>query len=436
MPGSLTDALTAMSQLVNWEQRPRHDMITATAPARDLANRLGLLQLGTRFVHVTGTKGKGSVCSLVEHALLSAGFVTGRYSSPHLQRINERVSVNGQSVSDAELAAALHLALGVHADATAAQTEGRDATWFDVLTVGALQAFASHGAQWVVVEVGLGGRLDSTNIIPAEIAVLTNVELEHVEILGSTRQAIATEKLGIIKRGAVLVTGISQYDELAPLITERTTAVEARSVHVEIEFEPSFEAKNIAIAQRILDEIGNRCTTGEPAHVTISGNLLTPDVVIGSRLPGRLERLSAKARSGAYVPVVMDVGHVAFSMELALTELADEKKGPCVALVALRPDKNVEEVADVLSRLCRHIFCTELPDQRGSISSSELTATLEQQGAHGHPVPNINTAWEAAVDLAAAEGGWVFVTGSFELVNRLYLRPSDPPITTAAGAGI
>ena len=137
-----------------------------------------------RSIHVAGTKGKGSVSALIEAALAHAGLRVGRYASPHVERITERVSVQGHDVDEPTLARALNRALDAYEAGRTAGTPAVDATWFDLLTAAAFIIFAETQREWAVIEVGLGGRLDSTNIVDGEIAVVTNIALEHTEILG------------------------------------------------------------------------------------------------------------------------------------------------------------------------------------------------------------------------------------------------------------
>ena len=202
----LARAMARLDALTDWERRPRNKMRVGLEPMRDLAARLGDPQKSFRSIHVAGTKGKGSVSALIEAALAHAGLRVGRYASPHVERITERVSVQGHDVDEPTLARALNRALDAYEAARKAGTPAANATWFDLLTAAAFIIFAETQREWAVIEVGLGGRLDSTNIVDGEIAVVTNIALEHTEILGNTRAAIAGEKVGILKPGAVLIT--------------------------------------------------------------------------------------------------------------------------------------------------------------------------------------------------------------------------------------
>jgi dihydrofolate synthase/folylpolyglutamate synthase len=150
----------------------------------DLMERLGNPHQGFRSIHVAGTKGKGSVCALIEAGLSRAGLRL-RYASPHVEHITERISFSGKLVDEADMAQALGCVLDAHEAARRVKTFGDAATWFNVLTATAFVMFKDAGVDWAVVEAGVGGRLDSTNVVDAEVAVVTNVGLEHTEVLGT-----------------------------------------------------------------------------------------------------------------------------------------------------------------------------------------------------------------------------------------------------------
>lgn len=167
---------------------------------QDLMLRLRNPQEELRFVHVAGTNGKGSVCAMLSSVLSSAGYRTGLYTSPHLVRVNERMKIGGVDISDEDLICA--------AEQVKAAVEQMDdkPTEFEVITAMAFVYFRQQKCDVVVLEVGLGGRLDATNVIPVpELAILMNIGLEHTEVLGDTLQEIAAEKAGIIKRNGTVV---------------------------------------------------------------------------------------------------------------------------------------------------------------------------------------------------------------------------------------
>jgi len=169
---------------------------------RELLNMLGNPDAGPRFLHVTGTNGKGSVCALVASALTAAGHKTGLYTSPHLVSFTERMRLDGVEVTEDELVALADRLKGL----VAATAPDMKPTFFEFTTAMAFDWFGRSGADVVALEVGMGGRLDSTNVVTPVCSVITNVEMEHAEYLGDTIEKVAFEKAGIIKPGVPLVT--------------------------------------------------------------------------------------------------------------------------------------------------------------------------------------------------------------------------------------
>jgi dihydrofolate synthase/folylpolyglutamate synthase len=154
-------------------------------------------------IHVAGTNGKGSVASSLASILHRSGYITGLYTSPHLVRFNERIQVNNRPISNSKVVASYNVVKDAHFGK-------RDPTFFEFTTAMALIEFAAQKVDWAVIETGMGGRLDATNIINPALSIITNISLEHREYLGNTLTQIATEKAGIIKKRTPLVTGIRQ----------------------------------------------------------------------------------------------------------------------------------------------------------------------------------------------------------------------------------
>ncbi len=194
----LARALRRLEALTDWERADRRGMRVDGTPCADLWRHLGDPHRSFRAVHVSGSKGKGTVCALVSAALESAGFSVGTFTSPHVESLSERVRLDGLPVSDDALSAALHATADAHEAATAAGSAGARASWFDALVAAALWSMREARVDWGVVECGLGGAHDSTAALGAELAVLTSAELEHVEVLGSDLCGIAREKAGIV----------------------------------------------------------------------------------------------------------------------------------------------------------------------------------------------------------------------------------------------
>ncbi len=172
---------------------------------RDLLHRMGDPQDRFASVHVTGTNGKGSTCAFLASIVRAAGHRVGLYTSPHLVKFNERIRVDGEMIADGDVAR-LYAEVKPHAAAMAAASETAQPTFFEVTTAMAFRYFAERRVDLAVVEVGMGGRLDATNVISPEVSVITRIGLEHTEHLGRTVERIAKEKAGIIKPGVPVVT--------------------------------------------------------------------------------------------------------------------------------------------------------------------------------------------------------------------------------------
>lgn len=433
----LADVLARLDELVDWERRARRALARFDlAPMRDLAARLDDPACGRGVVHVAGSKGKGSVAALVAAGLARAGRQVGRYASPHVERVNERVDVAGKPLGDAALAEALTAALAARGAAVEAGSPGRDATWFDVVTAGALVAFARAGCEWIVAECGLGGRLDSTNVLDGEVCIVTCIEREHTEVLGSSRAEIAREKAGILVPGAAVVCGVparraGRPDEAWEVVAARARELGAELVAGPAELERAEEWEGLGLGRRnrilaglALDALGRRglCVA---AGERVSAALLTDDLCSRAALPGRLER-----RRAGGVPVVLDGAHVPASVAAVLADptLADLPPAPVVVL-ALGRDKDLGGVLKALWGAADRLVCT-------SVEGGLLLppgALAERAAALGLPAETVaepRAALQRALELARQRDGWVLVTGSLYLVGAV--RAATGPEATAA----
>ena len=437
---NLARAMKRLDALTDWERRPRNKMRVGLEPMRDLAARLGDPQKSFRSIHVAGTKGKGSVSALIEVALAHAGLRVGRYASPHVERITERVSVQGHDVDEPTLARALDLALNAYEAARNAVTPAANATWFDLLTAAAFIIFAETQREWAVIEVGLGGRLDSTNIVNGEIAVVTNIALEHTEILGDTRAAIAGEKVGILKPGAVLITSLSADDEAGRVLQTRVDELGARVKRTRVDPSAPIEQINLALAAAVLGELRRKGVSGRSGK-PVGAALLDSATRAAARRPGRMERFDLEV-GPRRLPVVMDGAHVPFNIGAVLRDLAlaPDLSGSCVAIVALAADKDAKGfVAELAGRAATVLF-TDLPGSSRGRPPVELQALAESLGLTSEVEPDAKRALKRGLELAARANAWLLVTGSLYLVGALRGAVGEatpmPDGTSAAPAGL
>lgn len=196
----------------------------------ELLNRLGNPQLAARTVHIAGTKGKGSVAAMIAQVLSDSGYRTGLYTSPHLHTLRERISVEGSLISEAEFASTMAEVKPV-IEIMKGDSAFRQLTYFEALTALAFAYFKKKRAEFQVLEVGLGGRLDATNVVKPLVCVITPISLDHTQILGSSLEEIATEKAGIIKHGCWVVIS-PQSVEAALVINNTCREKEAKVVQV------------------------------------------------------------------------------------------------------------------------------------------------------------------------------------------------------------
>jgi dihydrofolate synthase / folylpolyglutamate synthase len=420
---ALARVTARLDALTDWERRPRSKMRVDLEPMRDLAQRLGDPQKSFRSIQVAGTKGKGSVSALIEAALVRAGLRVGRYGSPHVERLTERVSLDGREIDEASLARALDAALDAYEAARNAGTPAAGATWFDLLTAAAFVIFAETQRQWAAVEVGLGGRLDSTNIVMGEIAVVTNIELEHTEILGKTRAQIAREKVGVLKPGATLITPLDADDEAGRVLKARADELGSPIVRPPLGAAATIEDANIALAGAALDQLGRLGVCVRSAAIgdaPVGAWLIDAETRAAARLPGRMERFEIDVGSRR-VPVVLDGAHVPFNIRAVLRDLAltPDLSGPCVAIVALAADKDAEGFVAELGKRASIIVFTDLPGSSRGRSPAELHALAGSLGLASEVEPEAKRALRRGLELAAPANAWLLVTGSLYLIGAL-----------------
>lgn len=409
----LRNALDRLAPLVDWEKRSRAGMEVSLAPMRDLCARLGGPERGLCAVHVAGSKGKGSTAALVASALGAAGLRVALYTSPHVERLSERLRLDGREVDPERLGAALERALDARDAAVAAGTGAREATWFDCLTAAALLVIAGASVDVAVVECGLGGRLDSTNVVDGLVAAVTNVYLEHTAVLGPTRVAIAREKAGIVKPGARVVVGaLGADDEAAAVVAELARARGAAPRRVEHAPEDPLEHRNLRLAAAILEEL-------EAAAPALAGRGLAGHLAAraDARLPGRAER----RRVGA-TRVVLDGAHVPESLALLLRDLAldPELAAAPVVVFGCGREKSAEGLLKALLGRVDRVLCSSV-GEGPSRAGAELADLARGLGLDARSVPEPTAALDEAVRVAGT-GRWVLVTGSLHLVGALRSR--------------
>ncbi|MCX7912197.1 MAG: bifunctional folylpolyglutamate synthase/dihydrofolate synthase [Dehalococcoidales bacterium] len=224
------ESIAYLLRFADYERLPRSGIVWDLRRVERLLERLGAPQYHARTVHVAGTKGKGSTSAMMASILAHAGFKVGLYTSPHLLSYTERIRVNGIPVSEAEWVQ-LTEAIRPHVEAENRRGDLGQLTTFEIFTAMAFLHFRNIGADWQVIEVGLGGRLDATNVVRPEVCIITSISYDHMDVLGDTLDKIAREKSGIIKGGADVVSA-PQSPEALGVIEEVCRQKQVRLIKV------------------------------------------------------------------------------------------------------------------------------------------------------------------------------------------------------------
>lgn len=307
--------------------KPKLENITA------LASHLGDPQNTFKSIHVAGTNGKGSTSHMIASVLQEAGYKIGLYTSPHLKDFRERIRVNGQTISEADVVRFVDRNLMFFKD--------HQCSFFEMTVGMAFDHFSREEVDFAVIEVGLGGRLDSTNIITPVVSVITNIGFDHMDMLGDTLEAIAAEKAGIIKKGVPAV--ISEYHELTwPVFKTKAAEVQAPLVLAEelpedfkTDLKGKYQAKNIravvaAVRALLLPNVGD--------EVVKAGLLKT---VENTGLLGRWQQL------GVDPLIICDTAHNREGLELVMSQLHEENYDHLHMVIGVVKDKDLDRVLPI-----------------------------------------------------------------------------------------
>jgi dihydrofolate synthase/folylpolyglutamate synthase len=387
-----------------------------------LLAHLGNPQQYYHCIHVAGTNGKGSVAASLASLLTAAGYRTGLYTSPHLVRFNERIAIDGRPIEDDEVMAA-------YAAVNAAPTRDREPTFFEFATAMALDAFRRQKVQWAVIETGMGGRLDATNIIRPEVSIITNISLEHRAYLGATLAAIAGEKAGIIKEGVPVVSGVTQPTALAavrkaadihqaPLLQLGTDFRVRRRPDGSLDYSGlRHQWHRLSLALRGPHQYTNAalalaaCETIDPLAPRIIDAEVIRDGLQRTRWPGRLEIVRE------HPTVILDGAHNLAAARNLGRYLAGEARGrPVTLVVGILDDKPFRPMLRALLPSCHRVICTR-PRIDRALPAQRLAEEARIQGAKVMIQPTVAEAVKTAIAMAAPEE-IVCVAGSLYVVGE------------------
>ena len=401
-------------------------------PMRAVMSRMGDPHTRCRVIHVAGTNGKTSTSRIAGQVLATQGYSAGVFTSPHLQAVEERIAVNGRSLTRLQFAEAISKVAEVIAEEVA--DGGRGLTYFELTAAAAFAHFARAGVDAMVLEVGLGGRLDATNVVSAEVAVLTGLGFDHTQYLGETLPQIAREKLGIVAPGARLVCG-DIPPEAAPVVERkaRVSGAEvlwlgkdfgARSISAMPEggWRVSVDGlygsyENLRLPLRGRHQIRNLAVAVAAVEAWLERGLDADRLRAGLRLfsvPGRMELISRDSTL-----ILLDGAHNPEACTVLAKSIAEEfGEGGWVGVLGVMGDKDLESMIAALAPLLDKVVASRADSPR-ALYPHEMASRIKRMW----DLPVIQCADPAeAIQRAcslAGRGGRVLVAGSLYLIGEV-----------------
>ena len=354
-----------------------------------------------RTIHVAGTNGKGSCSHLMAAVLQKSGYKVGLYTSPHLKDFRERIRINGEMISEEAVCEFVGLAKPLIAELRP--------SFFEITTAMAFRYFAEQGVDVAVIEVGLGGRLDCTNIITPEISIITNISIDHTDLLGATLPEIAREKAGVIKAGVPAVIGERQ-GEVAQVFVDKAEEVGAplyfasdEMVDAELpncEMKGYYQDKNRRTVLTAIRELRN-CGKFDISDEAIVEGFAGVCRLTG--IMGRWQMLSENPR------VICDTGHNEAGIQFVVNQLLHEKYTNLRIIIGMVSDKKIDKVLALLPKNAIYYFTkAQMPR---ALNEIELQKQAAEYGLKGGAYSTIKQAFEQA-KMDYMNGDLIFVGGS------------------------
>ena len=398
---------------LNWmfSQLPMYQKQGKSAFRKDLTNTVKLATYlnnphhNFKSIHVAGTNGKGSTSHMLASILQEAGYKVGLYTSPHLKDFRERIKVNGKEVSK-------QFVIGF-IKRNKSFFNSNSLSFFEMTVGMAFDYFSKEKVDIAVVEVGMGGRLDSTNIISPEVSVITNIGLDHTQFLGDTLRAIAFEKGGIIKPNTPVVIGETQKETTAvfkDLARKNNSKIVFADKNVFKTYESdligSYQTKNIKTVLQTIDELQEKGYKISKHH--IEKGLL--NVVKNTGLLGRWQILNHSPK------VVCDTGHNKEGLTYVINQFKFEAFDKLHIVFGVVNDKDLNSIIDLLPKNATYYFCK--PDIPRGLDANELKHVFNNHGLKGASYNSVNEAYKNALQNATAND-FIFIGGSTFVVAEI-----------------
>lgn len=371
----------------------------------NLADYLNNPENTFKSFHIAGTNGKGSTSHMLASVFQEAGYKTGLYTSPHLKDFRERIKINGEMIPEAKVSQFINTHKSFF--------ELNQLSFFE-MTVGlAFDYFRSEKVDIAIVEVGMGGRLDSTNIITPELSIITNIGLDHTKFLGDTIEKIAVEKAGVIKENVPVVIGESIADTMSvfnTIASEKnaplTFADQEAYLSLDSDLKGIYQKKNIQTVSVALNILRNK--GWEISDENISKGLL--NTIDNTGLMGRWQILRQSPK------VICDTGHNKEGLELVMQQLKAEFYNQLHVVLGVVSDKDLDSVLPFFPKNAIYYFCK--PSIPRGLEASLLKSQAHAYGLKGEGYPSVDTAYRSALN-QASENDLIFVGGSTFVVAEV-----------------
>ena len=377
-----------------------------------ICDELGNPEKKYKIIHITGTNGKGSTSTIIETVLLEAGYSVGKYTSPHILKFNERIRANGKDISDEDIA------LTYEKVKNAIKNIGITPTFFEVTTAMMFLYFAEKKVEYAVLEVGMGGRFDATNVADGDIAIITNVSLDHTEYLGKTIYDIALEKAGIIKEKSFVVVGDSDKEFLKAVSEKKKTFINTEDKYKDVRYNLNF--KNFMTEIYINEKKFNLSLFGDYQvknflcayealkHLRISDEIIEKAV---SKVVWqcRFERFSQNP-----LTILEGAHNIDGILNLKKILTHEYKSDEIVMIVSILKDKKVKEMLEVCESFSDKIILTSLSDNPRGLSGEKLLEYTDKS-----PVFSVEDDIKKAYETAEKSNRRIIaVCGSFYTCER------------------
>jgi len=391
---------------------PMYQLQGATAYRKDITNtvllakHLGNPEQYLKCIHIAGTNGKGSTSHLLASVLQEAGYKVGLYTSPHLKDYRERIAINGEPISEEYVTNFMNK--------NKAFFEANDLSFFEMSVGLAFDYFVKEKTDINIIEVGMGGRLDSTNIVTPIVSVVTNIGLDHTQFLGDTLEAIAFEKAGIIKPNIPVVIG----EYVAK--TKPVFLAKADETHSEIFFASDVISETYPSALLGAYQLQNKKTVLQTVKVLQDKTLLTItdenikngflNVIKNTKLQGRWQQLGEKPK------IICDTAHNAHGLKIVLNQLKDESYDKLHIVLGVVNDKNLDEILPLFPKNAIYYFCT--PNIPRGLNAKILKEKANQWNLNGETYHSVSNAYQSAKENADATD-FIYVGGSTFVVAEI-----------------